>query len=152
MRMQIPDLRRGREVGEEIATTNRQKSKWLVGELYLKRKPGSTDPVEDTEYPEPMWKYGPLSEQILHQVAAKMKPWKATHSGTFPNCLYKFCAALFVPCLCKIYCVLEAHQHEPPNWNRTETFVACKPGKPVWRGRMAEAWKRDIGASGPPHQ
>jgi hypothetical protein len=85
-RTRIPDLRRGRGVGEEVATTNRQKSEWLVGEFYPKRKPGATDPTEDTEYPEPMWKYAPLSEQILHQVAAKMKPWKATRSGTFPNC------------------------------------------------------------------
>jgi hypothetical protein len=127
-RTRILDLRRGRGVGEEVATTNR--SKWLVGEFYLKQKSGATDPAEDTEYPEPMWKYAPLSEQILHQVAVKMKLWKATHSGTFPNCLYKFCTALFVPRLCKIYRALEAHQHEPPDWNRTETFVARKPGKP----------------------
>ncbi|KAJ7314672.1 hypothetical protein DFH08DRAFT_716486, partial [Mycena albidolilacea] len=126
-RMHIPDLRRGEN---EVAKMNRQKSEWLVEEFYLKRKAGATDPAADMVYPEPMWKYHALTEDILHKVAARMKPWKATRSGTFPNCLYKFCAGIFVPRLCKIYCALEVHRYKPPDWNRTETFIACKPGKP----------------------
>ncbi|KAJ7302838.1 hypothetical protein DFH08DRAFT_620649, partial [Mycena albidolilacea] len=113
-----------------VATTNGQKSEGLVEEFYPKRKASATDPAADTVYPEPMWKYRPLTEDILHEVAARMKPWKATRSRTFPNCLYKFCAGIFVPRLCKIYRALEVHRYEPPDWNRTETFVARKPGKP----------------------
>ncbi|KAJ6568586.1 hypothetical protein B0H19DRAFT_875008, partial [Mycena capillaripes] len=63
----------------------------------------------------------------LRQVIQTMKPWKATRSGTFPNCVYKFCAALLVPHLGKIYHV---YQHEPEDWKCTETIVARKPGKP----------------------
>ncbi|KAJ7654882.1 hypothetical protein B0H17DRAFT_856835, partial [Mycena rosella] len=82
----------------------------------------------DTEYPAPLWEYAPLSEQ--HQVITKMKLWKGTRSGTFPNRVYKLCAALLVPCMQKIYHVLDVYEYEPDDWKRTETIVARKPGKP----------------------
>ncbi|KAJ7743002.1 hypothetical protein DFH07DRAFT_964233 [Mycena maculata] len=93
------------EVGgrEEVATTNQRKSKWLVEEFYPPHSAGATDPLLDRVYPEPLYKYELVSEQQLHEVIAKMKPFKATWSGTFPNCIYKFCAALLVPRLFKIF-------------------------------------------------
>ncbi|KAJ6450598.1 hypothetical protein C8R45DRAFT_848887, partial [Mycena sanguinolenta] len=130
-RTRVSDLKRktgNREV--EVAATNSRKSEWMVQEFYPKRGEDATDPLDDTQYPEPMWEYETLSEALLHQAITKMKPWKATRSGTFPNCLYKFCAGLLVPRLCKIYRALDIHQHEPADWKRTETIVARKPGKP----------------------
>ncbi|KAJ7906913.1 hypothetical protein B0H13DRAFT_1553169, partial [Mycena leptocephala] len=109
---------------------NGQKSKWMVEEFYPRRGVGATDPPADIVYPEPMWRYTPITEGILHQVIAKMKPWKATRSRTFPNSVYKFTAALLVPRLCKIYRALDVYQHEPEDWKRTETIVGRKPGKP----------------------
>ncbi|KAJ7635829.1 hypothetical protein DFH06DRAFT_932766, partial [Mycena polygramma] len=130
-RTRIPDLRRKGDIrGEEVATTNERKSKWLMEEFYPKRGAGATDPDPDTAYPEPLWKFESISETQLYQVIAKMKPWKATRSGTFPNSIYKNCAALLVPRLCKIYRALDVYKHEPEDWKRSETIVGRKPGKP----------------------
>jgi hypothetical protein len=101
----IPDLRKGG--AEEVATTNGWKSALLVEEFYPKRSAGAVDPPADADYPEPKWKYTLLSEELLHEVAVKMKPWKATRSGTFPNCVYKFCGKLIIPRLCRIYQALD---------------------------------------------
>ncbi|KAJ7812054.1 hypothetical protein B0H13DRAFT_1666413, partial [Mycena leptocephala] len=120
-------MRGGRE---ETATTNGCKSEWMVEEFYPARSPGATDPPADTIYPEPMYKYESLSEAQLHQVIEKMKPWKATRSKTFPNCIYKYNAAVLVPRLQKIYRALDVYQHEPADWKCTETIVGRKPGKP----------------------
>ncbi|KAJ7712975.1 hypothetical protein DFH07DRAFT_763336 [Mycena maculata] len=127
----VLDLKRKGPRGvEEIAATNDLKSAWMVEEFYPGRGAGATDPPEDTEYPNPLWTYEALTEQQLHQVIQKMKPWKGTRLGTFPNCVYKFGASLLVPRLQKIFRALDVYQHEPPDWQRTETIVARKPGKP----------------------
>jgi hypothetical protein len=113
-----------------VAATNGEKSAWMVKEFYPARGAGATDPPDDTQYPEPMWRYEPISELQLNRVIGKMKPWRATRSRTFPNCVYKLCAALLVPRLCKIYRALDVYEHEPEDWKRTETIVGRKPGKP----------------------
>ncbi|KAJ7470790.1 hypothetical protein FB451DRAFT_1037289, partial [Mycena latifolia] len=129
-RTRVPDLRKKGVNGvEEVAVTNERKSEWMVQEFYPGRGEGATDPPADTVYPEPLWAYAPLTEKQLHQVIAKMKPWKATRSGTFPNSVYKFCAAQLVPRLQKIYRALDVYAHEPADWQRTETIVGRKPGK-----------------------
>jgi hypothetical protein len=129
-KVRILDLKRkGANGVEEVAVTNK-KSRWLVKEFYPGRGAGATDPPNDTEYPTPLWKYQPISEAILHLVIAKLKPWKATRSGTYPNSIYKFCADLLVPRLCAIYCALDVFEHGPADWKVTETIVGCKPGKP----------------------
>ncbi|KAJ7747560.1 hypothetical protein B0H16DRAFT_1241576, partial [Mycena metata] len=130
-RARVPDLKRKGENGrEEMATSNEEKSRWMVGEFYPGRSEGATDPPDDTVYPEPMWEYQPLSEKQIQQVVNKLKPYKATRSGTFPNCVYKFCAKLLVPRLYRIFRALDVYRFEPPDWKRTETIVVRKPGKP----------------------
>ncbi|KAJ7134459.1 hypothetical protein C8R44DRAFT_610755, partial [Mycena epipterygia] len=112
-----------------MAETNEKKSAWMVEEFYPGRGVGATDPEADTVYPTPLWEYESITEAQLHQVAQKMKPWKGTRSGTFPNCVYKLCAALLIPRMHKIYRALDVYKYEPPDWQRTETIVARKPGK-----------------------
>ncbi|KAJ7918899.1 hypothetical protein B0H13DRAFT_1502101, partial [Mycena leptocephala] len=129
-RTRVPDLKRKSGGREEVATTNAQKAEWMVAEFYPARKPGATDPPADTAYPEPLFTYEPLTEAQLHQVIEKMKPWKATRSKTFPNCVYKYNAAVLVPRLQKIFRALDTYRYEPPDWQRTETIIGRKPGKP----------------------
>ncbi|KAJ7083397.1 hypothetical protein B0H15DRAFT_784932, partial [Mycena belliarum] len=130
-RARIPDLRRKGAAGrDEVASTNALKSSWLVDEFYPKRGVGARDPDPDTVYPEPLWEDVPLTESVLHEVITKMKPWKATRSRSLPNCVYKFCAALIVPRLQRIYRALDIYRCEPLDWKITETIVGRKPGKP----------------------
>ncbi|KAJ6550647.1 hypothetical protein DFH09DRAFT_925803, partial [Mycena vulgaris] len=127
-RTRVPDLRRKNVTGvEEAVVTNEQKSRWLLEEFYPKRGVGATDPPPDTVYPEPLWEYRPLTEKILYEVAAKMKPWKATRSGSFPNSIYKFCADLIVPRMRIILRALDTYRHEPADWKSTEKIVGRKP-------------------------
>ncbi|KAJ6561097.1 hypothetical protein DFH09DRAFT_832503, partial [Mycena vulgaris] len=109
---------------------NAEKSEWLVKEFYPARSAGATDPDPDTVYPDQLWVDRPLTEDILHRVIAKMKLWKATRSGSFPNSVYKYCAKLLVPRLQWIYRALDIYRCKPTDWKVTETFVARKPGKP----------------------
>ncbi|KAJ7092505.1 hypothetical protein C8R43DRAFT_908145 [Mycena crocata] len=102
----------------------------MVREFYPERGAGAQEPPEDAEYPEPKWRCEPISEEQLHRVVAKMKPWKVTRTGSFPNSVYKKCAALLIPRLQRIYAALIIYEHEPEDWLRTETFVGRKPGKP----------------------
>ncbi|KAJ7718535.1 hypothetical protein B0H16DRAFT_1224255, partial [Mycena metata] len=130
-RSRVPDLRRKAAGGlVEVAETNERKSEWMVKEFYPERGPGATDPPDDTQYPDPLWKHHPITPHQLQLVVDKMKPWKATRSGTFPNCIYKRCAKLLLPRMCKIYRGLDLYKHEPADWSRTETIIARKPGKP----------------------
>ncbi|KAJ7173834.1 hypothetical protein C8R46DRAFT_892807, partial [Mycena filopes] len=127
----VPVLKRKTAAGvEELAESNEEKSKWMVEEFYPARGAGAVDTPEDAEYREPKWNYHPISERQLQQVIDKTKPYKGTRSGTFPNCVYKNCAKILVPRLCKIYRALDIYKHEPADWKRTETIVARKPGKP----------------------
>lgn len=71
-----------------------------------------------------------MSEEDLHHCIWKMKPWKATRSGSFPNSVYKFNADVLVPRLRNIYQALDIYRHEPADWKVTETIVGRKPGKP----------------------
>ncbi|KAJ7768444.1 hypothetical protein B0H16DRAFT_1222171, partial [Mycena metata] len=129
-RTRVPDLRRKTAGGGvEVVETNERKSEWMVEEFYPVRGPSATDPP-DVQYPEPNWRSHPISQRQLQLVVDKMKPWKATRSGTFPNCVYKLCAKLLLPRLCNIYRGLDVYRHEPDDWKRTETIVAHKPGKP----------------------
>ncbi|KAJ7173826.1 hypothetical protein C8R46DRAFT_825480, partial [Mycena filopes] len=130
-RLRVLTLRRKDERGgEEAAASNAEKAEWMVKEFYPGRGAGARDPPADTIYPSPMWKYQPISEQQLKQVIDKMGPWKATHSGTFPNCVYKQAASLLVPRMARIYRALDVYKFEPDDWKHTETIVARKPGKP----------------------
>ncbi|KAJ6457678.1 hypothetical protein C8R45DRAFT_771458, partial [Mycena sanguinolenta] len=126
----VPDLKRVVGGREEVASTNGRKSEWMVEEFYPKRGGGATDPPMDTVYPEPLYIYESLTEEQLQQVIGKMKPFKATRSRSFPNCVYKYNTAVLVPRLHKIFRALDVYEHEPADWKRTETIIARKPGKP----------------------
>jgi len=111
------------------ATTNKEKGEWLFKEFFPPKPAVSTvDP--NHEYPKPKWKYQPVTNECLVRCIAKMKPYKATRSGTVPNCVYKNNAELLVPQLGNIYHAIDKLGYYPPDWRNMETVVLCKPGKP----------------------
>ena len=111
------------------AATNDVKSSWFFQEFFPKKPEISTVP-QDFDYPEPAWRYQEITEEALHRVIRKMQPYKATKSGTPPNCVYKYNSDLLVPCLAVIYRAADLLGHYPQSWKTTETVVLRKPGKP----------------------
>ena len=131
-RNKVPTLQKKHDrTGEVIreAATNEEKSEWLHEEFFPRKPATSTVPL-DYEYPEPAWTYQPITEEALHRVINKMKPYKATKAGTTPNCVYKHNSALLVPRLATIYRAVDTLQFYPPEWKVTQTVVLRKPGKP----------------------
>ena len=69
----------------------------------------------------------------------KLKPWKATRSGTIPNTVFIHARELLVPFLGPIFRATDTLKMYPEDWKLTETPILKKPGKPdytstsVWR-------------------
>jgi len=44
-----------------------------------------TSVPQDYQYPPPQWTFTNVTDEQIHQVIKKMKPYKATRNGTVPN-------------------------------------------------------------------
>ena len=110
------------------ASDNATKSTWLFKEFFPKKPATSTVPP-DCEYPDPAWRYQEVTEESIHRIIRKMQPYKATMSGTAPNCVYKYNSEVLVPRLAVIYRAIDSLGHYPERWKTTETVVLRKPGK-----------------------
>ncbi|KAJ7143839.1 hypothetical protein C8R44DRAFT_601917, partial [Mycena epipterygia] len=110
------------------ATTNEQKSAAFYKEFFPPKMATSSVPPHAV-YPAPAYKWSPISDTLLHRIVARMKPYKATRAGSFPNCVYVYNAHLIVPYLGPIYRSLDELEYYPPGWNHVDSIVLRKPGK-----------------------
>ncbi|KAJ7191576.1 hypothetical protein GGX14DRAFT_381066, partial [Mycena pura] len=110
------------------ATTNEEKSAAFHKEFFPPKLNNSSVP-QDPVYPEPAYEWRPISDDLLHRVIAKMKPYKATRAGSFPNSVFIFNAHLLVPFYGAIYRALDALRYYPEGWNHVDSLVLRKPGK-----------------------
>ncbi|KDR65911.1 hypothetical protein GALMADRAFT_81367, partial [Galerina marginata CBS 339.88] len=81
-------------------------------------------------YPPPKWEFEPVTDEQIHRAIRKMKPYKATRSGTVPNSVFTHARELLIPHLGPIYRATDTLEHYPEKWKLTETPVLRKPGKP----------------------
>ncbi|KAJ6570943.1 hypothetical protein DFH09DRAFT_916720, partial [Mycena vulgaris] len=130
-RARVPTLRTVDPVTRGVveATTNEEKSTLFYKEFFPAKMAVSSVPP-DAVYPEPAYQWRPITNVMLHRVIAKMKPYKATRAGSFPNCVYVYNAHLLVPYLGPIYRSLDALKYYPRGWNFVDSLVLRKPGKP----------------------
>ena len=75
------------------------------------------------------WKYIPVTDEQIHRAIKRMKPWKATQSGTIPNAIFVHTRELLVPHLGLIFRATDTLRTYPDDWKLTETPVLKKPGK-----------------------
>ncbi|KAJ7123709.1 hypothetical protein C8R44DRAFT_620418, partial [Mycena epipterygia] len=115
-----------RKVSE--AVTNKEKSDAFYREFFPPKMLTSSVP-QDAIFPPPAFKWQPISDVLLHRVIARMKPYKATRVGSFPNCVYVYNASLLVPFYGAIYRALDALEYYPLGWNLIDSIVLRKPGK-----------------------
>ena len=92
------------------------------------------------------WIYTPTTNEQIHRVIKRMKPWKATQSGAIPNAVYKHARELLVPYLGPIFRAMDNLKMYPEDWKLTETPILKKPGKPDYTS--TGAWRPIILSNG----
>ncbi|KAJ7110868.1 hypothetical protein C8R44DRAFT_593562, partial [Mycena epipterygia] len=73
--------------------------------------------------PSAAFTWQPVLDALLHRVIARMKLFKATHAGSFANCVYVYNASLLVPFYGAIYRALDALEYYPQGWNSIDSIV-----------------------------
>ncbi|KAJ7362928.1 hypothetical protein DFH08DRAFT_630807, partial [Mycena albidolilacea] len=119
----------GRQDVIATAETDEEKCAWLRTEFFPPRMLVSSVPP-DPVFPPPAWVWKPVSDDLLHRAAEKMKPYKATFPESIPNCVIKQCTNLLIPFVGPIFRSLDKLGHFPDDWSELRIPVLRKPGKP----------------------
>ncbi|KDR70528.1 hypothetical protein GALMADRAFT_75901, partial [Galerina marginata CBS 339.88] len=130
-RTRVPTLEERDPVTKRVirqAVTNEEKSKMFF-KAFFPGKPPTQPALQDEEYPPPKWTFEPVSDEQIHRAIRKMKPYKATRSGTIPNSVFTHAREVLVPHLGPLYRATDTLAVYPDAWKHTETPVLRKPGK-----------------------
>ncbi|CAK5266268.1 unnamed protein product [Mycena citricolor] len=85
--------------------------------------------IPPQQCPPPAYTWKPLSDSVIYQTIAKLKPYKARQPGSIPNCVYKYNAHVLVPRLGPIFRAGDDLNYYPMDWNYTHFIVLRKPGQ-----------------------
>ena len=95
--------------------------------------------ITDNNLTQEKWIYMTTTDEQIHRAIKRMKPWKATHSGTVPNTVFVHASDLLVPYLGPIFRATDSLETYLDDWKLTETPILKKPRKSdytstgVWR-------------------
>jgi len=81
--LQIKDLQTKRVIKE--TTDNVAKGQLFYNTFFPPRNPATTPVSQNHQYPTPRWEFQNISNNQIHCVIKKMKPYKAMKSGSVPN-------------------------------------------------------------------
>lgn len=147
-RTRVPTLRVLHPVTKEVmrvATTNEEKSA-LLFDTFFPEKPAQGEDVQETLYPAPAWTFANITDDQIHRAIRKMKPYKATRTGTTPNCVMVYNRDLLVPHLAPLFRATNTLRHYPADWAVTQTLVLRKPGKADYT--LPGAWRPIVLSNG----
>ncbi|KAF8875638.1 hypothetical protein BD779DRAFT_1380705, partial [Infundibulicybe gibba] len=113
---------------KKTAPDNEGKSKMFF-EAFFPKKSGTENDYDRYQYPQPKWRFEPITDEQIHRAIDKMKMYKATQPGTIPNCVFKKCKDILVPHLGPIFRATDRLKVYPTHWKLTETPILRKPGK-----------------------
>ena len=82
----------------------------------------------------------------VHRAIKRMKPWKATRSGTVPNTVFVHASDLLVLYLGPIFRATDSLETYPDDWKLTETPILKKPGKSDYT--LTGAWRPIVLSNG----
>ncbi|KAF8233283.1 hypothetical protein L208DRAFT_1557233, partial [Tricholoma matsutake] len=80
-----------------------------------------------------------MTNNQIHQAIKKLKPFKASQSGTILNLVLIHARETIVPHLGPLYHATNTLNYYPKVWSITETLILKKPGKPDYT--MPTAWQ-----------
>ena len=127
------------------ARTNEEKGH-LLYQTFFPRRTAPAVPAQEEPYPQAKWEYTPTTDEQIHRAIRRMKPWKATRTGTVPNAVFVYARELLVPYLGPIFRATDTLKIYPDDWKLTETPILKKPGKPDYAA--AGAWRPIVLSNG----
>jgi hypothetical protein len=133
--LQIKDPITKRVVRE--AADNNSKGQLFYETFFPLPNPTTMPVPEDYQYPPPQWTFTNVMDEQIHRAIKKMKPYKASRSGTIPNSVLIHAREELVPHLGPLFQATNTLTYYPQEWALTETLVLKKPGKPDYTSPAA---------------
>ena len=93
--------------------------------------------LQDYQYPPLHWTFTNITNDQIHRVIGKMKPYKATKSRLTPNSIFTHAREALVPYLGPLFRATYTLKFYPQEWVTTETLILKKPGKPDYTAPSA---------------
>ncbi|TFK17096.1 hypothetical protein FA15DRAFT_605751 [Coprinopsis marcescibilis] len=78
----------------------------------------------------PAWEFSNINDKQIGRAIRKMKPYKATMTGTIPNSVFINAKDMLIPYLGPLFRATHNLPYYLDIWALTETLVLKKPGKP----------------------
>ena len=145
--LHVKDLATKRVTREE--SDNSGKGKLFYETFFPPENTLLTPPPEDFRYPPPRWTFQNITDDQIHQAIKKLKPFKASRSGTIPNSVLIHAREAIVPHLGPLYRATNTLNYYPQIWSLTETLILKKPGKPDYTA--PSAWRPIVLSDGIAH-
>ena len=117
---------------------NAEKGKTFY-KTFFPPKPATSSVPPDPQYPPPAWEFVNIDEEQIHRAIRKMKPYKGTRTGTWPNVVFQKTADDIVPHLTPIFRAVFNLGIYHEDWAVTGTLAHRKPGKADYTA--PEAWR-----------
>ena len=110
--------------------SNKNKGSLLYKTFFPPTNPNLTPPDDNYNYPPPRWTFNNITNTQIHKAIDKMKPYKATMSGTISNSIFIHAKDLLVLYIGPLFRATHTLKFYPKEWALTKTLVLKKPGKP----------------------
>ena len=112
------------------AADNASKGQLFYRTFFPPSNPETLPIPQDYQYPPPCWTFMNITNKQIHRAIGKMKPYKATKSGSTPNSILTHAREELVPHLGPLFRATNTLKFYPQEWATTETLILKKPGKP----------------------
>lgn len=122
LKVKRPD-RLATEISDNIG-----KSKALYDVFFA--PPPKEDYVPAFAYPKPMENFSDITDEQIHRIISKTKPYCAPEPNGVSNSVFTHCADILVPWLGKLFRATFRLEHYPERWKVYNTVVLRKLGKP----------------------
>ncbi|KAI0365273.1 hypothetical protein BV20DRAFT_928603, partial [Pilatotrama ljubarskyi] len=101
--------------------------------------PPSAAPVPLSPYPQPRFRYRPITDAQVHQAITTLCSFKLPGPDVIPNEVYKHCTDTLTPILGSLFRATFTLGYYPERWKVSDTVVLQKPGKTDYT--VAKAWR-----------
>jgi len=128
-RVRIPMLQVKDPVTKQMmreATDNKSKGQLFYDTFFPPPHPDTMAIPQDFQYPAPWWTFMNITDEQIHRAIKKMKPYKATKSGTILNSILIHAREELVPHLGPLFQATNTLKYYPQEWATMETLVLKK--------------------------
>jgi Reverse transcriptase (RNA-dependent DNA polymerase) len=112
--------------------TNEEKAKVFHNAFFATPDEPDSEEIEETDYPEPAFKFKPITDDQIKRAIACTSPYKAPGANSIPNIILKQCADMIIPIIGPIFRATFSMNTYPEDWKNSITLVVKKPAKPSY--------------------